>query len=96
MIQNAPFQRNKSLAARLGFHFPDAAMSKVGGGMSSWLRLVEALKGTMVGPYKSLKNVLSGSGRNGHHINQTAVYPRMPREDGAASIPQSLTAGKTR
>jgi len=61
-----------------------AAMSKIPGGLSAWTRLAQALDGAVVGPYQSMRSVLTRSGRNAHHINPTAVYPRIPRDTGAA------------
>jgi DNA-binding transcriptional regulator YiaG len=61
-----------------------AAMSRVQGGMASWMRLVQAMKGSVVGPYKAVASALARSGRQAHHINPTGIYPGIARNEGAA------------
>ena len=51
-----------------------AALSRVEGGMGSWMQVLTALKGVKFGPYGYLKGILKGSIDQAGHLNQAGAF----------------------
>jgi hypothetical protein len=60
-----------------------AAMSRVEGGIATWMRAVGDLKGVLVGTKAYLSEVLRSSGRQANHLNQAGAYTRIDYDYGA-------------
>jgi len=60
-----------------------AALSKVEGGIGSWLKALKGSGSTFFGPKAYLSQVLRGSGKQANHLNQPGAYKIIEYEAGA-------------
>src|ERR1043166_8202801 len=56
----------------------EAAMSKVEGGIGTWVKAVAQVgRGVVLAPYGYLKQFMKGSGWQANHLNQSAAFTRI-------------------
>jgi hypothetical protein len=61
-----------------------AALSKVEGGIGTWVKAVGDIgKNAVVGPYSYMKELLKGSGWQANHLNQSAAFKVIDKDLGA-------------